>query len=430
MATCGDGNIEPGEQCDDGDDIDGNGCDLDCSFTEVLYVDASYQNTCVLIEGGRVRCWGRNNLGQLGYGHTDDIGDDETPASVGDVMLPEPGVELTMGDSHSCILMADMAVRCWGQGSGGKLGYGNSNNIGDDEFPVSITDVPIGGAALEVDAGGSHTCARLDDGKLRCWGAGYGGLLGYGNNENIGDNEPPMAAGDVPVGAAVVHVGTGIGHTCAITANGMIRCWGNGGPQLGYGHFNSIGDDEPPSAAGNVPAIPMGLPPTTKAVKLALGFMTCALYEGGEVLCWGYNGSGELGQGNNTPIGDDEFPATFPPIDLGGAAASITAGDSHVCALLDTKEVVCWGYNGYGQLGYGNTINVGDDETPASVGVVQVGGPAKQVDAGGHPTRAILEETDDVLCWGSNCDGELGRGHTDHVGDDELPVNAGPIELF
>src|SRR5690606_4591336 len=149
MATCGDGNIEPGEQCDDGDDIDGNGCDLDCSFTEVLYVAASYQNTCVLIEGGRVRCWGRNNLGQLGYGHTDDIGDDETPASVGDVMLPEPGVELTMGDSHSCILMADMAVRCWGQGSGGKLGYGNSNNIGDDEFPVSITDVPIGGAALE-----------------------------------------------------------------------------------------------------------------------------------------------------------------------------------------------------------------------------------------------------------------------------------------
>ncbi|MFO7566921.1 MAG: hypothetical protein R6X02_30030 [Enhygromyxa sp.] len=431
QAVCGDANVEPGEQCDDGNDIDGDGCDVDCTFTEVLYVDASYQNTCVLIEGGRVRCWGKNNLGQLGYGHTDDIGDDETPASVGDVMLPEPGVELTMGDSHSCILMADMAVRCWGYGLNGRLGYGNTENIGDDEFPVSIVDVPIGGAALEVDAGGAHTCARLNDGKLRCWGAAFSGQLGYGNTETIGDNEFPLSAGDVPVGAAVVHVATGISHTCAITANGMIRCWGSGsGGALGYGNTNNIGDDEPANSAGNVPAIPMGLPPTTKATKLALGFMSCALYETGDVLCWGPNYSGELGQGHTNNIGDDEAPGSAPPIDLGGAAVAITAGDAHVCALLDTKEVVCWGANHYGQLGYGHTDNIGDDETPASAGAVQVGGPVKQVDAGGNHTCAILEETNEVVCWGINFDGELGRGHTDHIGDDELPVDAGPIELF
>lgn len=431
QAVCGNADPEPGEQCDDGNGEDGDGCDVDCTFTEVLYVDASYQNTCVLIEGGRVRCWGKNSLGQLGYGHTEDIGDDETPASVGDVMLPEPGVELTMGDSHSCILMADMAVRCWGQGSSGKLGYANTENIGDDEFPVSIVDVSIGGAALEVDAGGSHTCARLENGKLRCWGGGFSGQLGYGNNSSIGDDEAPSTAGDVPVGAAVVHVATGIGHTCVITANDEIRCWGSGGSgRLGYGNIDNIGDDELPSSAGDVPAIPMGLPQTTGAIQLALGFMTCALYETGDVLCWGGNYSGELGQGNTTPIGDDELPTTLPPIDLGGTAVSITAGDSHVCALLDTNEVVCWGNNGLGQLGYGHTENIGDAELPVAAGFVQVGGPVKQVDAGGSHTCAILAETNEVVCWGANFDGQLGYGHTDSIGDDEFPMDAGPIELF
>lgn len=427
---CGNGQREGNEQCDDGNAAEGDGCDPDCTYTEVLYVDSSYQNVCVLIEGGRVRCWGRNNLGQLGYGHTDDIGDNETPADVGDVMLPEPGIALTMGDSHSCVLLADDAVRCWGQGSCGKLGYGNVNNIGDDEFPVSIIDVPIGGAALEVDAGGSQTCARLNDGKLRCWGCGSGGQLGYANNLDIGDNEPPANAGDVPVGGAVIAQSTGIGHTCAILANGAIRCWGNGfSGQLGYGNTTSIGDNETPASAGNVPALPLGAPPTTQATALALGFMSCALYETGDVLCWGGNGSGELGQGNTNPLGDNEFPATVSAIDLGGKAIAISAGDSFVCALLETQEAICWGYNGSGQLGYGNTMNIGDDETPGSIGPIDLGGPVKQVDAGGEQACAILENNE-VYCWGANFDGQLGYGNTMNIGDDEAPTAAGPVQIF
>jgi cysteine-rich repeat protein len=429
--TCGDSQVEPLEQCDDGNTIDGDGCDADCSFTEVLAVDASFQNTCALLEGGRVRCWGKNNLGQLGYGHSDDIGDDETPASAGDVMLPAPGVQLTMGDSHSCILMADMAVRCWGEGSSGKLGYGNTENIGDDEFPINIPDVALGGAALEVDAGGSHTCARLNDGKARCWGAGFGGQLGYGNPLTIGDDESPASAGDVPIGAAIVSMATGINHTCAITATGAIRCWGsNYSGQLGYGHLQNIGDDETPASAGNVSAIPLGLPANTKASALALGFMTCALYQGGAVLCWGPNLHGQLGQGNTTMIGDDELPSTIAAIPLPAPAVAITAGDNHVCALLDTHEAICWGANLAGQLGYGHTDNLGDDETLDTLTPLALGGPVKQIDAGGDHTCAILAETNQVLCWGQNSDGQLGYGHTDNIGDDELPVSAGAIELF
>src|SRR5690606_20566831 len=252
----------------------------------------------------------------------------------------------------------------WGDGNGGRLGYGNTENIGDDEFTVSITDVMVGGAVLEVVAGGSHTCARLDNGKVRCWGNGGVGQLGYGNTSNIGDDEAPQSAGDVPVGAAVTSLAAGYQHTCAITASGTARCWGRGtGGRLGYGSFLGIGDDEPASAAGDVSAIPMGLPPTTKVTAIALSISTtCALYETGDVLCWG---SGSLGQGmGDLTIGDDELPSTLPPISLPAPAVAITAGDTHACALLDNAEAVCWGFNGAGQLGYGDTEPVGDDETP------------------------------------------------------------------
>ncbi|PRP96101.1 RCC1 domain-containing protein [Enhygromyxa salina] len=430
--VCGDSELQPLEQCDDGNQDDGDGCDSDCSFTEILYVDASYQNTCALIEGGRVRCWGYNGQGQLGYGHTDNIGDDETPADVGDVMLPEPGVELTMGDSHSCILMADQNVRCWGTGFSGRLGYGNTENIGDDEFPSSILDVMVGGPVLEIDAGGSHSCARLANGTLRCWGGGFSGQLGYGNSNSIGDDEFPVTAGDVPTGGAVVAQATGISHTCAILANGKIRCWGAGSSgALGYGNTTAVGSMNTPAQAGDVPAVPLGLPANTKATALALGLsISCALYETGDVLCWGAGFNGAMGQGSTQSIGDDEFPSSQSPISLPSAAVAITTGDSHVCALFDDDTALCWGRNSAGQLGAAIQENIGDDETPNTIDPVQLGGPIKQIDAGGNHTCAILANTNELYCWGVNDDGQLGYGHTENIGDNESVLSAGPVSLF
>ena len=205
---------------------------------------------------------------------------------------------------------------------------------------------------------------------------------------------------------------------------------GQGG-RLGYANTDNVGDDETPAAVGNVPAIPQGLPPTTKATALALGLsMSCALFDTGDVLCWGSNFSGQLGQGGTATIGDTEFPSTVPPIPLPSAAVTITAGDTHVCALLDTEEAICWGANFYGQLGYGHTDNLGDDEGLIGLEPLDLGGPVAQIDAGGNHTCAILAETNEVLCWGLNIDGQLGYGHTDDIGDDELPSAAGPIALF
>jgi alpha-tubulin suppressor-like RCC1 family protein len=321
-------------------------------------------------------------------------------------------------------------VKCWGHGSNGQLGYANKNNLGDDEFPNDLPDVNVGGEVVEVSAGGSHTCARLLNGKVRCWGAGTLGQLGYGNIASVGDDEHPASAGDVLLGAAAKSLSAGIGHTCALTAADAVRCWGSAGSgQLGYGNTLTIGNDEHPSTAGDVLLIPQGLPATLKVTKVAASFFSCALFEDGHVLCWGDNTHGQLGQGHTNAIGNDEYPSTQPPIDLPGPAIDVSVADNHACALLATGEGICWGYNAFGQLGYGHTDNVGDDEVPSSVGVLSLGAPVKQLEAGGNSTCALLE-TNEVYCWGANFDGELGYGHTNNMGDDEAPTASGPVQIF
>ena len=432
VGVCGDATTQGPEDCDDGNAVDGDGCDSDCSFTEVMAIAASRRNSCALIEGGRVRCWGANDVGQLGYGNVQTIGDDESPAAAGDVMLPEFAVELALGDVHGCVRMVDKGLRCWGSAAGGRLGFGNGNDIGDDETPLATTDVPVGNDVVGLAAGASHNCARFGGGQLRCWGVGLGGRLGYGNLENIGDDELPADAGDVMVGGPVLAQAAGDAHTCAIMVSGAVRCWGTGaGGRLGYGNTSDIGDNESPASAGEVSAVPQGLPPVTPVTALALGSdMSCARFEGGAVSCWGGNGSGQLGRGDSQSIGDDELPSVQQPMALPGPALAIAAGRAHVCALLEGGDVLCWGENGSGQLGLGHTQNIGDDELPTAGGFVDLGGPAVAVTAGGDHSCALLGMSNEVLCWGENLDGQLGLGHTETIGDDEVPSDAGPIALF
>ena len=113
------------------------------------------------------------------------------------------GVPLEAGDFHTCALLQGGAVRCWGQATRGALGYGNTNNIGDDETPAAAGDVNVGGPVVQLAAGSDHTCALLQGGAVRCWGEGADGQLGYGNTNDIGDDEMPASAGDVNVGGVL-----------------------------------------------------------------------------------------------------------------------------------------------------------------------------------------------------------------------------------
>ena len=106
---------------------------------------------------------------------------------------------ITAGSNHTCALLSTGSVRCWGRGDIGILGYGNTNHIGDNETPASAGDVNIGGTVTQINTGGAHTCVLLSTGSVRCWGFNFHGYLGYGNTNIIGDNELPFTAGNVQV---------------------------------------------------------------------------------------------------------------------------------------------------------------------------------------------------------------------------------------
>lgn len=388
-----------------------------------MQVDAGGSYTCAVLGGGNVRCWGSNRYGALGNGRLDPIGDDETPASAGDVDVGGSVAFVATGEEHACALLETGGVRCWGLNNHGQLGYGHTRNIGDDELPSTAGDVNVGGRVVHIAAGTLHTCAVLETGSLRCWGDNSSGQLGYGHNESIGDDETPASAGDVDVGGTVLEVVGGDSHTCALLDSGSIRCWGASYyGQLGYGDLLTIGDDESPAAAGDVPI-------GGRAIDLAGDdSSTCVVLDTAAVRCWGHGTSGDLGYGNRETIGDDETVASVGDVDLGSPARAIAKGIGHTCAILEAGSVRCWGNGIDGRLGYGTDVGrIGDDETPASAGLVDVGDVVTQLVANDTHTCALLE-TGAVRCWGAG-GAALGYGHTESIGDDESPADAGDVPI-
>jgi cysteine-rich repeat protein len=425
---CGDGVVEGDEQCEADDDVDGDGCDADCSFTEIMQIDAGEQHTCVLIEGGRVRCWGRGEFGQLGHGNTGNIGDDEYPSDVDDVGLPSPAISLSLGGQHTCALLQDGGLRCWGLNDRGQLGTGNLSNLGDDEPVIGLPGIGVP-PVVQVDAGARHTCTRIGGGLVRCWGKNDAGELGYANSGIVLESSLP--GGDIDLGGSTSLLALGSYHSCVRFIDGGVRCWGWGDSgRLGLSTTTTIGDDEVPAAAGFVSAVPAGLPANTEIADIGLGGNHgCVQLQAGQVLCWGANGSGQVGQGDTAPLGDDEVPSTRPPVQIGGTAMQLAVGGNHTCVLLTDGTVRCWGDNSVGQLGQGNTTNVGDDESPDSIPTVMLGGEVTQIAAGFNHTCVRLDNNE-VRCWGQNNFNQLGLGSSVTIGDTELPADVDPVSIF
>jgi cysteine-rich repeat protein len=426
-SVCGDGIVSGDEQCDDGNATDADGCDNDCTYTQILAVKAGGLHTCVLIEGGRVRCWGSSGRGQLGLGNNEIIGDDELPNTVPDVSLPAPAIQISAGlGEHTCALLETGSIRCWGANESGQLGHANTQ---DTNAPGG--GVQVGATVAQVSTGAFHTCARTTSNAVRCWGLGSFGRLGYGNTATIGDDELPSSVGDVMIGGQATQLAVGGAHSCITSHLGRVRCWGRGDlGQLGYGSTANIGDVGTPATAGDASIIPMGLSPFTKVTVISTGIVhSCAAFETGDALCWGDGLQGQIGTGTTTPLGDDELPSTASALDFPGEVISISAGGAHSCALLAHGDVFCWGSNVFGQLGYGHTMMIGDDEPAAAGGPVSLGARAVQVDAGFFHTCAITEHNE-LRCWGNNDLGQLGLGHTNKIGDNELPIDAPPVAVF
>lgn len=393
----------------------------------VIDIAAGGEHVCVLLRDGRVRCWGSNVYGQLGYGHTDAIGDDELPASAGDVSLGGSAAQLAANGNKTCVVLTDGGVKCWGQASWGQLGTDDEDeHIGDDETPADVDAIDLGGAVRQIVTGVIHTCAVMMDGSLICWGSEREGILGFADEPEFSGQRFLRNAEPVDVGGPVVRASAGLHNTCALLEGGSLRCWGLGSRGLlGYGNEESIGDDEVPSAAGDVPV-------GAEVLDVRVGTRnTCVLLPCGEVRCWGLGVFGNLGQAATDDIGDDELPSDVEPLRLGGPAAAIATcsevSDQHNCALLWNGDVRCWGNAGTGVLGYAGTDLVGNDEFPDAAGPVRVGGPVSRIETGESFTCALLQNGD-VRCWGSG-GAELGQGTETRIGDDEHPESIPPVVI-
>ncbi len=180
---------------------------------------AGRDHTCA-VRAGAVRCWG---AGYLGYPGQSVIGDDELPSSVGDIQVGGVVEAVAAGSFHTCALLSGGKVRCWGDNGRGPLGYGSGVRIGDDETPASAGDVDVGATVTQLVGGLYHTCATIAGGHVRCWGDNGSGQLGYGHTNRIGDNEVPASAGNVNVGGTVVQFAAGHEHTCAVLSGGQVR---------------------------------------------------------------------------------------------------------------------------------------------------------------------------------------------------------------
>ena len=400
------------------------------------YLDIGMAHSCGLLDNNTVKCWGLGSSGQLGYGATATLGDGA--GEMGDALAAidlgtgRTAKQIATGSAHSCAVLDNNTVKCWGLGTDGRLGYGTTTSLGRASGQMgdvlTTIDLGTGRTAAAISAGSAHTCAVLDNATVKCWGLNIDGQLGLGDIDNRGDDAGEMGDAlttvDLGTGRTAVAISAGSTHTCAVLDNATVKCWGGGAfGQLGVGSVDSIGDG--PGEMGNaLAAVSLGTGRTVKALSSGDAH-TCAILDNNSVKCWGGNGNGRLGYGDTDDRGDTsgEMGDALSAVSLGTSrtAISISLGSGHTCVILDNSEVKCWGNGASGRLGYGATTSLGDasGEMGDALAVVDLGTSrtAKAIKAGEAHTCAVLDNFT-VKCWGSGSNGRLGTGASLSLGDE------------
>ncbi len=301
-------------------------------ITTATAITAGGERSCALLRDHTVRCWGRNSRGELGNGTTSDS----------DVPVPVSGITTATAVStglgpHTCALLADRTIRCWGYNNFGQLGNATTT---DSSNPVSVTGIHT---ATAISAGGDHSCAVLSSGRVRCWGYNvYGQLGGKGAP---GDSTVPVVVTGIHTATAVAAGGF---HSCAALAERTVRCWGSN-------RFGQLGDTS--TTDSTTPVAVDGIT-TASGAPAAGGNHACTVLTGLRVRCWGFNGFGQLGNATTT---DSSTPVTVTGL---APVTAVSSGVGHSCAVSVSGRVSCWGHNISGQLGNGTTT---DSDVPVAV---------------------------------------------------------------
>lgn len=323
-------------------------------------VAAGCHNTCAELADGSLWCWGSNKSGQLGAGATGVFA--TVPVRIAGMEGPFRSVAMNcvyeqplswedpkIESHHICAVKADGSTWCWGAGRYGYFGDGELNAASS---PTPVLVQGLGVAAEQVTAGFRHACVRAS-GSVLCWGAnGMGGVGLPAASQTL----PPV---NVPGLPPIVDVAAGSANTCAVAGDGSVWCWGSN--ELG-----ESGTGDPMSPRVVHPAAQVPLP--GKALRVVAGITSCAMLEHGSVYCWGANQYGELGIGEmykSSPPANGT--ATPMEVKLSVAAVSIASTTNHICIASDSDAVWCWGYNASGELGNGTITEIDGIPTPVEV---------------------------------------------------------------
>ncbi|RDV37885.1 hypothetical protein DV096_12305 [Bradymonadaceae bacterium TMQ3] len=340
------------------------------------------EHSCGILDDGTLWCWGNNGSGRLGDGSSTQRSQPTRVAGDG------VWTQVSAGGQHTCGIKEDGSLWCWGLNSE-KQAYPASNAANFYNEPHQINN------ALNwhtVTAGGTHTCALNNEDELYCWGRGIEGQLGT-DTPAANQRHRVIINPDTPTPIdTFVAVAAGDAHTCAVTAEGANGwCWG----RFSSGELNgdTLGDSKPRPVG-----IPVSSANYTTTTISAGGAHSCAYVSATQISgmrCWGSDSAGQLGHA---------FPPNVHPIDDLSSVNIITTGSEHTCAIQQegvNRVAYCWGDNVRGQLGH--------TENTTTVPTAVNGGFTDwiAISAGKEHTCGIADDT--MYCWGRNNTGQLGH---------------------
>jgi len=295
--------------------------------------------------------------------------------------------KISLGWDFTCALLIDGTTKCWGKNDKGQLGNGTSDN---QISPSAVSTISTG---QSIDSNREHSCLLKTDNTMSCWGKNDDGQVG--DNSSINRNIP----------ATVVNLNNvndydlGHSHSCALLGNGTVKCWGNntygmlGDGNLGGSFGFSVGYDS------MIPVSVSGL------TNISMISSNCAVNNNNDIMCWGFNGNGELGDNTtlnrSTPVFSNNL----------GSLIEIDYSYNHTCALTSNNIVHCWGLNDKGQLGYNTSDSCGGLACSKSANQVNGLNNVTQISVGRYHTCALISDKT-VKCWGMNDKGQLGDNST------------------
>ena len=423
--------------------------------------DNQKDHSCVVTSVGGVKCWGFGTSGQMGNGSTTA----NNPAPVDAILSSAAGanpvarVNVTNGQNiastqaHTCVIFdvpggVTGGVQCWGAGGTGALGDGKSTS---SSLPVIVQNPgntgPLTGATA-ISAGGqdegnttNETCAIATNGAnsnaALCWGYAADGRIGDAGTTNR--SIPTQVSG---LTSGVKSITAGSSFACAVNSSSQAMCWG-------YNGYGVLGLNNSGSGTHSTPSAVLGTGGTGNLGSLTSIYGSgndhvCAMSSTGGVYCWGNGTSGDIGDAGTT---QRNLPVVVQQVGGGAALAnvvSLSVGDNFNCAVQSTGRAVCWGENGDGQLGNGDTA---DKSTPVMVidtaevksSTTFLGGIATNtwgsISSGSYSTCAQIpgagstaaNPTGSVTCWGfEGAQGELGHGTIPNVNPSSMTVSCTP----